>query len=223
MEKISVIIPAYLPDKKYIKYLEKAVESVKCQTIKNINLIVVFNGPISFDIPSTTTIKLDYKTSAAICRNIGAALSIESKYFCFLDADDFFSPTKLEKQLELAESKNLDFVFTEATRVDSENNQCGKYNFLNNAYKNDEIKNILHRENILITSSCFIKKESFLKTGMFPPTNEYNLVGNPAHHNNKNCIYEDYLCWINAINKGYKFEKLNEELTYFRINTSVER
>ena len=97
------------------------------------------------------------------------------------------------------------------------------YTFIKNAFDNEEIKNRIIEENMLITSSCFIKKESFFKCGMFPATNEYKILGNQKHHNQNGVIYEDYLLWYNAIFNNYIFKKMNERLTFFRINTSVER
>lgn len=223
MKKISVIIPAYLPNENYFKFLERAVYSVINQSIKNINLVVVFNGPFVKTINGATNIVLNYKTSASVARNIGASFAYDSDYFAFLDADDFYHELKLEKQLDCAIKNNIDFLFTEANRVDSNGNLLAPYTFIQNAFDHEEIKNRILEENILITSSCFIKKESFFKCGMFPATNEYNITGNQKHHNERGVIYEDYLMWYTAICKNYVFKKINEHLTFFRINTSVER
>ena len=223
MKKVSVVIPAFLPNKKYFDYLTQAAQSVFEQTYANCNLIIVFNGPYCEEIQGATNIFLRDKTSAATARNIGASIGWDCDYFAFLDADDCYYPNKIEKQIIEATSKNLDFIFTEADIIDGANNLCGVYPFENNAFFNDDIKNLLPYQNILISSSVMIKQETFFKCGMYPTTIEYKITGNPRHHNEKGLICEDYHMWFTAINKGYIFYKIPEILTSYRKNTSVER
>ena len=223
MHKVSVIIPAFLPNEHYIDYLKCAVESVKKQTYSNIDITVVYNGPINVDIENTKSIILPFKTSASVARNIGASLNYNSDYFCFLDADDMFHENKIQQQLNVCIEENIEFCFTERYDIDNFGNILEKFNYINSAYFNDEIKNIISIENVLPTSSSMIKVESFFKCGMFISTNEYKIKGPELHMNANGAIYEDYLLWINAINKDYKFKKLINPLTYYRINTSVSR
>lgn len=223
--KVTVIIPAYLPNEDYFKFLDKAVESVFTQTYKNIELSIVFNGPYNKKITGANNIIINHKTSAAVARNIGASISNSSNYFAFLDADDFYHPDKIEKQINVAVLKNVDFTFTEAKLVDSHGNDCGDYKFRDkiNAYETEDLKNLLVTENVLILSSSMIKSESFFKCGMFCATNEYKLLGDPRHHNDNGNLGEDYLMWMSSLAKGFSFQKLPERLTYYRLNTSVAR
>jgi glycosyltransferase involved in cell wall biosynthesis len=221
--KVTVVIPAYLPNEDYFVFLEKAVESVFSQTYKNIELSIIFNGPYHKNITGANNIVLNYKTSAAVARNIGAAISNSSNYFAFLDADDYYDPLKIEKQINNSMTENIDFVFTEANVVDKEGKLCGEYPFTNNAYDTENLKTLLLQDNVLILSSSLIKAEAFFKCGMFSPTNEYRILGNPKHHNNNGNLCEDYFLWISALAKGFTFKKIPERLTYYRLNTSVAR
>jgi len=223
MHKVSVIIPAFLPTEEYINYLKSGVDSVKNQSYSNVDITIVFNGPINIDIENAKCIKIPFKTSASIARNIGASFNLNSDYFCFLDADDMFHEHKIKEQLNVCVEENIDFCFTERYDIDSSGNILEKFNYINSAHSNDEIKNIISIENVLPTSSCMIKVEPFFKCGMFAATNEYKIKGPKLHMNTNESIYEDYLLWINAINKDYKFKKLINPLTYYRINTSVAR
>lgn len=221
--KISVVIPAYLPSEEYFNYLTQAVNSIKSQTYKNIDIVIVFNGCIPIKYDDVKSIVIKNKCSAAVSRNIGASHSIDSDYICFLDCDDVYESEKIKMQLEVCITNNIDFCFTEAITIDKKNNILGNYVYSRNGFSSEEIKNILPEENILITSSSMIKTKSFFECGMFCPSIEYNITNNGKHHNEKNSVFEDYFLWNNAINKQYTFYKLPKQLIRYRVNTSVER
>lgn len=222
-KKVSIIIPAYLPDKKYILFLQQAVDSCNSQTVKPHKIIIVYNGPISFRIKNTKSINLKTKTSASIARNIGAANCLDSDYLCFLDADDYFHPNKIEKQLNACLESNLDFCFTEAIKVNENGSVIEEFKYRNNASSSEELKKILPHDNVLVNSSVMVKKDSFIRAGMFCPTNEYKIAINGPHNNSNGAVYEDYLLWYNSLRNNYIFKKIPDFLTYYRVNTSVAR
>jgi glycosyltransferase involved in cell wall biosynthesis len=98
-KKISVIIPNY----NYARYLDQAIESVMGQTYKNLELIVVNNGSTD----NSLEILAKYKNKIRLidqpnlgqsgARNSGLSVS-SGEYIAFLDADDFWEPSKLEMQ-----------------------------------------------------------------------------------------------------------------------------
>jgi Glycosyltransferases, probably involved in cell wall biogenesis len=98
---ISVIIPNY----NYSKYLREAIESVLEQTYPNIEVIVVDDGSKdnskeileSYEGKIKTVFQKNQGVSAA--RNNGAAIS-SGEFLAFLDADDVWFPTKIEKQVQ---------------------------------------------------------------------------------------------------------------------------
>lgn len=220
---VCVVIPAYLPSKQHIDFLTRSVESVQKQSYDNIKTIIVFNGcsPIGYDNVKSLVIK--NKCSAAIARNVGASYCIESDYICFLDSDDLYEEKKIELQLNYCIKNNTDFCFTESIKVDKENKVIENYSYHNNCFTTEHIKAVLPNENILVTSSSMIKTSSFFECGMFCPSIEYNITNNGKHHNEKNCVFEDYYLWQNALNKGYNFSKMPLFLTRYRVNSSVER
>ena len=101
-KKISVIIPNY----NYARYLDQAIQSVLDQTYDNLELIVVNNGS------SDNSLKVLEKYENRIrlinqsnlgqsgARNSGLVVS-SGEFIAFLDADDFWEPTKLAMQSEL--------------------------------------------------------------------------------------------------------------------------
>ena len=76
---VSVVIPTISSRK---KFLERALNSVYGQTYKNIEMVVVNEG-----LPAT------------VQRNIGIRRS-NGEYIAFLDDDDEWLPTKIEKQVK---------------------------------------------------------------------------------------------------------------------------
>jgi glycosyltransferase involved in cell wall biosynthesis len=104
-KKISVIIPNY----NYARFLDQAISSVLEQTYPNIELIVVNNGSTDNSIEILEKYRnkillvnqLNLGQSGA--RNSGLSRST-GEFIAFLDADDFWEPTKLEMQAELMNS-----------------------------------------------------------------------------------------------------------------------
>jgi glycosyltransferase involved in cell wall biosynthesis len=221
--KIGIIIPAYLPTEEYIYFLDKCVDSIKQQTYKNIEITIVYNGPINKHYEDCNIVNLKTKTSAAIARNVGASISNNCNYFCFLDADDFFVVNKIEKQLEICLKENIDFCFTEPININKDGSERQETYSYKNISSHDEIKSKLSEVNFLPLSSCMIKSESFFSCGMFPASIEYQIRHAYGHLNSKNTTCEDYLLWVTAIEKNCIFKKLKEQLTYCRVGSSVER
>lgn len=104
-KKISVIIPNY----NYARYLDQAIQSVLEQSHDNLELIVVNNG--STDNSLEILEKYEHKIHVINQPNLGqsgarnSGLSVSNgEFIAFLDADDFWEPTKLEMQSALLNS-----------------------------------------------------------------------------------------------------------------------
>ncbi len=110
-ELISVIIPTY----KRTETLKRAIESVKKQTYKNIEIVVVddnSNFPeerkkveeIMNCYNNIKLIKNDKNLGGGLSRNEGIKAS-NGKYIAFLDDDDEFNKRKIEEQYNLLKDK----------------------------------------------------------------------------------------------------------------------
>jgi len=101
-KKISVIIPNY----NYAQYIEQAIESVLKQSYQNLELIVVNNGSSDNSLEILRIYENDIHLIDQLnmgqsgARNSGL-LRATGDFIAFLDADDFWEPTKLEKQVNL--------------------------------------------------------------------------------------------------------------------------
>ena len=107
MQKISVIIPSY----NRFKYLLKALESVRNQTYKNIEIIIVndgssqeeyynhkFEGCIVINLDKNSKARFGHASPGGFQRSMGMKIA-SGEYIAFLDDDDYWLPDKLEKQI----------------------------------------------------------------------------------------------------------------------------
>lgn len=114
---VSVIIPVYNTE----KYLEKCLDSLVNQTLKNMEVICVddISTDGSYDILLTyqqkypkliKVIKLDEKLRQGGARNRGLDIAA-GKYIAFVDSDDYVDVTRYERLYSLAEEKQVDYVY----------------------------------------------------------------------------------------------------------------
>ena len=107
---ISVIVPVYNVE----KYLKKCVDSILGQTYKDFELILIDDGSEDDSVEvirktagSDERITLidegNKNQGAANARNRGVEKA-KGRYICYIDADDLWSPDKLEKQLAFMSS-----------------------------------------------------------------------------------------------------------------------
>jgi len=111
---VSVIIPVFNGQ----EFLAAAIESVLNQTWRDIEIIVVDDGStdatskIANRFPAVRYFYQRHRGVAA-ARNLGVRVA-KGELIAFLDADDLFVPTKLEKQVKyLQEHPEIDRCYTE--------------------------------------------------------------------------------------------------------------
>ena len=116
MALVSIIIP-YYRKKNHIK---KTLESVLNQTFQNFEIILIYDDPITDDLFFLEEItKGNYKIKiiknlsnlgAGESRNVGIKNS-SGEIIAFLDADDYWLPDRIEKQLQFMEKNKYKFTF----------------------------------------------------------------------------------------------------------------
>lgn len=105
---VSVIIPYYRAS----GTISRAVESVLGQTVRPYEILIVDDGCPEDAVGATkqfgSSVKLIRKSNggAASARNLGIEHA-QGQWIAFLDADDYWEPAKLERQLELSEGVGL--------------------------------------------------------------------------------------------------------------------
>lgn len=126
---VTVIIPTY--NRK--EYLETAISSVANQTYKNIEILIIDDGSENNYAESICNKFLNctyfYKENGGLssARNFGIKKA-KGDYIAFLDDDDFWGISKIEKQVKiLIENPSVDCVHSSVAVVDKNGKTTGKY------------------------------------------------------------------------------------------------
>ena len=127
---VSIIMPSYNCG----GYVVDTIHSVQAQTYKNWEIIFV--DDCSTDDTVNLVLELQEK-DARIClyqnnKNMGAAVSrnyalqkAKGRWIAFLDSDDLWEPTKLEKQVRFMEEHGYAFSYTSYQEIDSKGSLTG--------------------------------------------------------------------------------------------------
>ena len=114
MKKVSAIITTHNRE----RLLKRAVESVLSQSYPNIEVIVVddhsCDGTKDYcaSVPDINYVYIPPEESKGgnYARNKGIS-AVTGEYIAFLDDDDYWLPTKIEKQVELIERTKCELVY----------------------------------------------------------------------------------------------------------------
>jgi glycosyltransferase involved in cell wall biosynthesis len=209
MKKVSVIIPTY----NRFDFLLKSIESVKNQTYKNIEIIVIddcskdyrysdlekYEGIIYLKTESN-------KSRPAIARNLGIKKST-AEWVAFLDDDDVWVNTKLEEQMKY--SDKYDFICSDAyygigSSESYNNKHVNFWDRVNPNNSNELTFDIIKKHNLIINSSVVLKKELIV---------DINYIDEEKP-------FEDYDTWLKILSKNKKCcYFVNKQLLYYNLDT----
>ena len=181
IEEISVIIPTY----NRCDLLKRAINSVIKQTITPKEIIIVDNGSTdqTYQMVSSLFPEINYfiekKRGVSAARNKGI-LESKSKWIAFLDSDDAWKPTKLEKQMEYSVFNQDKYRIIHTEEIWYRNKK-----FLNQLKKHKKSGGNIFQNSLQLCcispSSVVLKKQIFEEYGLF----DENLE-----------VCEDYDMWI---------------------------
>lgn len=129
---VSIIMPSYNCG----KYVEKTIRSVQAQTYQNWEIIFMDDCSADDTIRQVSVlrekdsrIKLfqnHINSGAAVSRN-NALREAKGRWIAFLDSDDIWEPTKLEKQVRFMEENGYAFSYTGYQEIDSNSKPTGVF------------------------------------------------------------------------------------------------
>jgi glycosyltransferase involved in cell wall biosynthesis len=152
--------------------LKRAINSVFQQTYPSIELIVIDDastdgtdeyckGQQSFQY-----ISIGKSKGGNYARNLGIRAA-SGEYVAFLDDDDYWLPSKIEKQVALIESKDCELVYCgRVLEIMKGNKIVYKNNYPDPLYYGDMHKNILLTI-CTVTTNLLIKRQALLAIGLF--------------------------------------------------------
>jgi len=197
---ISIVMAA----KNYAKFLPQAVESAFAQTHADWELIIIDDGstdatpevvkPYLAD-PRVKYVRSDYLGQSR-AKNLGARLS-KGEFLAYLDADDAWEPTKLEKQLKLFDRPEVGVVFSGRKLID----EAGKITGTPPAnFPRGKVLEAIFTQNFVCFSTVILRREVFDYVGGFDPGIDLAI---------------DYDLWL-RVAKHYEFDYVPEPLVLYR-------
>jgi glycosyltransferase involved in cell wall biosynthesis len=206
---VSVIVPVY----KGKAFLREALESVRCQSYRSWELIVVEDGAeekeTSYEIVekfssgemgrSIRYFQNHRRSGPAYSRN-KAIREANGKYIAFLDCDDMWEKSHLENSLIQLEWENADVAYCSAflfgLGIESPDSLYGP--------TDEEISNFpasLYDRNYILLSGCVVDSKIFSHAGLFDPS---MYMG------------EDWDYCLKLIRAGFRFSYNPRPTCYYR-------
>jgi glycosyltransferase involved in cell wall biosynthesis len=165
---ISVVIPAYNSE----PFIADAIESVLAQTVPPDEIIVVDDGSTdrTADVlqrfGSRVHLLQQANKGPSAARNRGAAAA-RSAWLAFIDADDTWLPTKLQRQLEIAAAEDVKMVYTDRFNVGNKGALPDVQSQVQRLYRGDVFLDLLQEGNHISLSSVLIDTALFQTLGGF--------------------------------------------------------
>ena len=227
------MVSAIITTHNRINLLPRAIDSILAQTFKDIECIVVDDASTdgtedyckSLDTIRYIRISQNESNGGNYARNLGIKAA-KGEYIAFLDDDDVWYPTKIEKQIDAIKARQCGFVY------------CGKDWEMVNREANETItekcqssslqegffaKRILWQ--FASTSSCFlISKDLLYKVGLFDESlrfwQDYELTIRLAQVTSFHCVKESLVLYrVDATDKNRltnKYGVWKEAVRYIR-------
>lgn len=187
-------------------FLKETIESVKSQTYKNWELIIIDDNSTdgsrdylinNYKFEKKIKIFLNKKNYGPGYSRNKAIQKSSGNFIAFLDSDDLWVETKLIEQLKFLIKKNLNLCHTNVLYIK-------KNIFYKRKFRIPKIlgyQNLLYN-NYVTTSAVMIRKTKYLDL-------KFN-----------SCGYDDYVCWLDLTKKNNKFFLLEKYLTIYRLRNS---
>ncbi len=200
MTLVSVITPYY----KKRNYFKKYFTSIQKQTYSKLEIIIIYDDKDDEELKFIREIiKFDKRFKIIVNKNrLGAGksrnkgiLKAKGKYIAFLDADDYWSPKKVEFQINEMKKKKYLVSHTSYRIINATNKVLGH----RHARDFDDIYDLLKSCDIGC-STVIMQKKVFDKNCKF------------AEIKTK----EDFVLWLSILDKNIKIKAIKKELSFWR-------
>ena len=211
-EKVSVVISTY----NRFSFLQNAIESVKNQTYKNIEIIVVNDCSTQqeyykYDWKDVKIVHLPVNSSklfgypsAGFVRNQGVNIASGS-YIAYCDDDDIWFPRKIELQMKSIQETGFKMSSTEGLIGHGIYDPSKRYKLYNSEHYYEQLQQIFRNKgsSALVNGFPRIWDYNFMKTHNCMITSsvliEKELLKSIGYMNCLRNGQEDYDCWLRAL------------------------
>jgi len=238
----SIVMPMYNSK----NYVLEAIQSVLNQTYRNWELIIVDDGSTDNSVALVKEfINKDNRIKLIVNQeNLGAAISrnkaikaSRGHYIAFLDADDLWLPTKLEKQVKVLEAGKADVCFSSYEQINEsgqslnttvqalpvlnynkllKSNYIGNLTGIYNAHTLGKITspNLRKRQDWLLWLKA-IKTSNKPAIGLQEPLALYRVRSNSMSSNKLNLLKYNY--WVYKKGLGYStFQSIIKMIVFLK-------
>jgi len=169
--RVSVVITCY----NYAQYLAGCLESVLRQTWQDFEIVVVNDGSTDTTdeviAPFLGNERIRYirqeNAGQANAKNTGIR-SARGELVAFLDADDIWAPTKLERQIPLFDNPLVGVVYSTCSYVDENGSEVVfKHELPYLSPRAGKVTDFLFLDNFIPFSSSVVRRECFERVGIF--------------------------------------------------------
>lgn len=199
---VSVVIPTY----NSAKYLGQAIRSVLGQGHKDVQVIVIDDGSSdqTEEVVRVSGSSVDYVRQAnrgpAAARNRGIEIS-RGEFVAFLDADDYWLPGKLDRQVGLLSQQSDVTACHTAFMVSQREGERGRVRrYWRRAGYHPSLRELL-RDDCVNTSTLMMRRAALSKVGWFDETLRTS---------------EDWNLWLRLKLSGHRLYYLPEALAVTR-------
>lgn len=219
MPLISVIVPVYKTE----PYLKKCIDSLLCQTLKDIEIILVNDGSPDNSAAICdkyaaldARVKVIHKNNGGLSSARNAALDICSgDYIGFVDSDDFVAPNMFEELYQSSIMHNSDIsICAHCSFNDSSSSEC-LLPFDKKVYHNEEIKNFFI---VPLLGKNRNEKIPYLEGFVWRQLFKRSIIGDIRFKSERKYFAEDVMFDFDIYPKCNTISVVNKPLYFYRYN-----
>lgn len=198
------------------EFIAESINSVLNQTYTNWELIIIDNASTDNtrevienyieDCKNITFLPQSTNSYVSCASNL-AINTCKGEYIVLLSGDDIFYPTKIERQLQFMQKRDLELSFTWMNAIDSMSKNCKSkiqdwFNCPTSKTRNDIFLQYFSMHNITYAPTVMIKT---------------CLLNNIPLFDHRLLQTQDMELWIRLLKKTNKVQILHEKLTFYRV------
>lgn len=217
MPKVSIIVPVYNVE----KYLEECVESLRNQTLKDIEIILVDdespdNCPALCDryAQMDNRIKVVHKKNGGLgfARNSGLEVAT-GEYVAFTDSDDYEMPETYETLSQIADDGKYDVVYY--SFIDRFSSSIGE-----KSYEGDEQIKTLQLNMTANPPESALDRDIQVSSCLGLYKRRLLVENNVRFHSERELISEDLIFNLNVLNYARKIDVTSHPFYFYRVTSS---